>query len=447
MPRRRRKPASILLIALAATIGWVGPAASEGEEPTEPTKKTQYPYSDFLSGNWGGYRDMIYDFGIDFQVTYTTQPLSNTGGDSQGTTYTDNWAFDFLLDLDKLVGIPATTFLARVSDRNGNNLSAKRIARTEDGHPFTVQEIYGGSQTTKLVNFQVNTRAFHERLELAVGRLFSNDDFLRSPLYCQFVNNSFCGSQKAVFLQNPGAFTAYPSAQWGGRAKYDTEDNNWTLMAAVYDGDPDLKSGNPRNPGGNQHGTNWRAGGNGVTYVGEVHFHLNRESKESLPGVYKIGGYHMTGNFEDIGRIDNETTGGNHMGWVTVDQMLYREEDGSDEGLWGFASYVRSFKQKVNDMSDYVSAGLVYEGLIPGRDRDKTGLAFSLGWYSDSSDDAREAEGKDNKDYEGVIELNHNFIIGRGLEFQPDLQYVIRPAGTGEVDNAFVFGAKIKLHF
>lgn len=68
------------------------------------------------------------------------------------------------------------------------------------------------------MNVQFNARLFGERLELAHGRLVANDDFLRSPPYCQFLNNSFCDSPKPVFLQNPFTFSAYPTAQWGARA-------------------------------------------------------------------------------------------------------------------------------------------------------------------------------------------------------------------------------------
>jgi carbohydrate-selective porin OprB len=33
------------------------------------------------------------------------------------------------------------------------------------------------------------------------------------------------------------------------------------------------------------------------------------------------------------------------------------------------------------------------------------------------------------------------------LFFQPDLQYVIRPSGTGEIDHALVLGCQIGVNF
>jgi porin len=48
---------------------------------------------------------------------------------------------------------------------------------------------------------------------------------------------------------------------------------------------------------------------------------------------------------------------------------------------------------------------------------------------------------------EAVLELNHKFELGRGIAFTPDIQYVIDPAGTREIDDAFLAGAKITIQF
>lgn len=66
---------------------------------------------------------------------------------------------------------------------------------------------------------------------------------------------------------DPFTFTAYPIAAWGVRARYDTCSRAWTILAAVYDGDPELKSGNPSSLSHNRHGTSWGIGDNGATPV------------------------------------------------------------------------------------------------------------------------------------------------------------------------------------
>ena len=96
-------------------------------------------------------------------------------------------------------------------------------------------------------------------------------------------------------------------------------------------------------------------------------------------------------------------------------------------------------------MDYYVSAGFVYTGLLPGRSRDKTGLAFSQGWFSDEMKTPRRAAGLPTKHHEAVLEFNHRFEFVHGIAFQPDIQYLIDPAGTKEISNAFLVGAKIAI--
>lgn len=43
--------------------------------------------------------------------------------------------------------------------------------------------------------------------------------------------------------------------------------------------------------------------------------------------------------------------------------------------------------------------------------------------------------------------MNHIFLLGHGIGIQPDLQYIIRPGGTGNIDNALVVGAKVTVQF
>lgn len=434
----RRRPARLLAAALfPLSLALLAPAASASD----------FSSQDYLSGNWGGARDRWQAQGLEARLNYTAEPLANVaGGEILGGTYADNIGLDLDLDLDRLLGLPNTSLLVKLSKRDGTSVSQRFVAPSAGGNTFTAQEVYG-TENFKVVNVQFTTRLLDERLDLAYGRLVANDDFLRSPLYCQFVNNSFCGSPKAVFLQNPFTFTAYPVATWGGRVRYDTPARDWTLQAAIYDGDPELKDGDFLRPSQNPNGTDWALGDNGVTLAGEVHYHLHRDATEALPGVYKLGGFYLTGEFEDLASPVGAKVKGNGMLWLLAEQMLYREAPGSSRNLSAFGSLVFSLTDQVNKMSNYFNAGLVYQGLFPARPRDKTGLGITAGWYASQYNDGLQAAGLAEKDYEAVVELNHLFLLGHGIGIQPDLQYIIRPAGTGDIDNALVIGAKVTVQF
>ena len=46
-----------------------------------------------------------------------------------------------------------------------------------------------------------------------------------------------------------------------------------------------------------------------------------------------------------------------------------------------------------------------------------------------------------------MLELNYKLVLGHGITFQPDIQYIIDPAGTGKIDNAFLIGAQVTIDF
>jgi carbohydrate-selective porin OprB len=144
---------------------------------------TDYPTTDFLTGDRGGVRDELKAQGYQFFLKYNTEPMWNvSGGEEWGGTYLHNIGADFLIDLDRVIGLPSTTLLVKLSKRDGDSVSAEYIAPSEAGNIFPVQEIFGG-RTFKVVNVQFNTNRLNDRLQLAYGRIVANDDFLRSDLF------------------------------------------------------------------------------------------------------------------------------------------------------------------------------------------------------------------------------------------------------------------------
>ena len=415
---------------------------------TGSAQATDYPVSRYLTGDWGGLRDELKEAGFQFGLNYTTEPLWNVqGGERRGGTYLHNIGADFRVDLGRVLGVPATHFLLKLSKRDGDSLSAEYIAPSAGGNLFPVQQIYGG-QTFKVANVQFNTRLLNDRLDLAYGRIIANDDFLRSDLYCQFLNNAICGSPKAVFFQNPFAFSAYPSAQWGARARFDTADERWTVQLGVYDADINLQDGQPRARAHNKFGDSWGLGNNGVLLAGEVHYHRNPGADDLLPGTYKVGGHWMDGTYQDLASTDPDATvDGNAMLWLLADQMLYRPQPGSERGLWGFAAWVTSLEDRANLLEDQLSLGLVYRGPFAGRPRDSLGLAFTRGWVTDAANVARRAEGLTPQQAESVYELNYSFALGRGIALQPDVQYIQDPTATGTIPDAWAVGAQVTVDF
>jgi porin len=94
-----------------------------------------------------------------------------------------------------------------------------------------------------------------------------------------------------------------------------------------------------------------------------------------------------------------------------------------------------------------VEAGLVYKGLIPGRDEDTIGLAYAHLNISDDFDRATAAPGVPSLDYEGIIELTYNAQITPWLSVQPDVQYIMHPGGSNAQSDAWAVGLRASIAF
>jgi hypothetical protein len=176
--------------------------------PEVPPRK--YDFQANITGDWFGFRNKLSAAGIEITGGYAMEFLGNPiGGRSQGSTYVHNILLQSDFNLKKLIGLPNSAFRARFSQRSGDSLTNDHI-----GNTFNVQELYGGGQTYRLVELQMYHSLLEDRVNLAYGRLSATDDFLTSPLYCQFVNNAFCGQPDAL-LQPAGWNLLVPDSDMG----------------------------------------------------------------------------------------------------------------------------------------------------------------------------------------------------------------------------------------
>ena len=100
-----------------------------------------------------------------------------------------------------------------------------------------------------------------------------------------------------------------------------------------------------------------------------------------------------------------------------------------------------------------VNAGIVYQGPIPGRDRDTAAAAVVYGGWSRELRDtqrarrALDAGARGPQTYEVVLEWTYTVAVTPWLNVQPDVQYIIRPGARGDVPNALVLGTEIAVSF
>jgi porin len=274
-------------------------------------------------------------------------------------------------------------------------------------------------------------KLFDEALDVALGRLSTGDDFATSELYDSYVSSGINGNPFAI-SENLPSFTEDSVAQWGVRAILQPT-AEIHLAAGVYNADPDVAKDA-------KHGVDFVLNPqDGVLAIAEAGYHWNQaEDDTGLPGDAMIGGYYDSSDFAAVDDANGERDGNDGF-YLLLDQMAYREGGpGSDEGLTPGVAFTFAPVERVNTIPFSASGGLVYQGLMPGRDDDLTALAVYYGKFSDRLQD---------QNAETVVEANHRFQLAPWLYVTPDFQYVIRPNGQSDIDDAAVLGGEIGIAF
>jgi carbohydrate-selective porin OprB len=266
-----------------------------------------------------------------------------------------------------------------------------------------------------------------DALTLRGGWLQPQREFITQPLSRLFANNAL-GSAEGLGGNIPfgSSFTT-----WGGTIEATPEDWSYAkagLFMSYFD---------PTNP--NNNGLMFRGNpgeNNGLFFLGETGIRPEI-GPEKLPGHYAFGGYFYG--------EDNEEFGGDKFGFYWQgDQMLWRES--GEQGLRMFSLWVFAPKYN-NDFSFYLQGGLVYEGAIPGRDRDQLMAGVAVGQYSYYDLLEARADGDPEPNQTTLVETGYRIRLNGWSFVQPFAQYIVQPDGTTAVANAAVIGVSMGVDF
>jgi porin len=390
----------------------------------------------YLTGDWLGWRDRLIAFGIAPTLAYVADIQGNAvGGEVRKVRYAHDIGLDLLFDMNRLADIPGAHFHVSLSSRSGNNLSA------DIGNVLIVAQACC-QVTTRLVNLAWEQSLFEHRLNIRAGRIATGDDFLTSPLYWFFVNNGFDGNPLGVQINVP--YFAYPNAVWGTRVRGKPIPEVY-VAAGVYDGNEAVT----RN---SQHGVDFSIRHNDpVLVTAEVGYERNHGRRaEGLPGNYKVGGYYQSGRYRRFdappdSNLPRDYEWGNGGYYFLLDQMVYRESGA--QGLWPFIVLLFAAGDEISPIPTFLSGGLTYQGLIPGRDDDESLLGIVYAGFSPDLRRSQAGSPAGQQDFELALELSYIIEIGQWLHIQPDLQYIVKPGGTGNIPDALVLGTQVAVNF
>ncbi len=408
---------TVVLVVMAATVAPA--AAGEGswvqswlDQPT-------------MTGNWYGVRKALTQAGITPNIVYVTDLLGNPlGGERQGAAYTGGLEAGVSFDLAKLLSVNGLTFQVSGVWSTGSDLS------DDIGNIFPVAEIFAGDRW-RLYTVFLEQVLLGERINIKAGRFATTDDFITLPVAGLFVNSALDPSVYAVEINVPGV-TAWPVATWGGRLRVRPVEALDLSVGAFYS-DPAL---NQDTTNGTQFAISTKAG---YFIVAEIGYRLNHEKTATgLRGHYRIGAYYDSNRYAPFADPAQRRRG-NYGAYALAEQTIFRETGPeSEQGLTVFAALTVAPAQSINTMPWFAATGLIYRGLLPGRDQDTAGLALYYGGFS------RDLPGQT---YEMVLEWTYAIPLTPWLTVQPDIQYIINPNGRRTVKDALVVGAQLTIQF
>jgi porin len=413
---------------------------------------------EYLFGDVWGARPAMENMGLDLSVSFAMNIAGNpVGGVSQGVTQLNSTGINFGADMDKLVGLEGLTFFASMSVRGGTSLSLTRIDNV-----INVQQLYG-NETYRLVNLYLEQVLMDGNFAIKAGRIAQFDDFSHSDAFAYYMNNAFDGQPVGFFFMGP--FTAYPVTTWGAlvRGGFLTDDTGGFYgMLGAYGADNSLSDWD-------NHGVDFSFNFNmGANIMGEIGYKHNWSAQaEGLPGKYSLGAWTFTGPMPThTGGTAQNTSGLFYL----VEQALYREglpelEPNSErmqaqqvwgqdegfleeiQGLYFWSTGQLNLDNDVAQADFFVSTGLYYRGLLPGRDQDI--LSFGAAWlnFSDNFGSSQVVAGLPRQDYELELELSYRYQVTQYFYLQPNIQGVINPGAAHKIDDAFVIGLQLQVDF
>lgn len=420
------------LFIIGCLIGATCAQAQEGSAP-DYAQET-------LTGDWGGLRPSWSEKGIDLDLGFKSDILRNIhGGIRQGGRPINQFDVKLRGDLEKLAGWENTTaYFNFIFDAGG------KVNRDHVG------SLMGVSNTEVAVSTH---RIFHAWIDKSFG---DNQWSLLAGLYP--IDSEFQVIESAgIFVLPPYGPTAdlsltrgpsiFNQSAIGLRGKWQSENKKNYAMVAILDGIP----GDPGKPKGTHVKFNK---GDGTMQIIEAGFTPRADgsggesAKDGPAGEnaglekYAIGYWRYTSKVNDL--VDVDAAGNaaqrNSDGWYAQAERTILDWNSGD--LVTFARFSATDGNSTS-IRDVTSIGARARGLIPGRNEDFFGVAFTRGRVSEKWKASQAANGTLRVGSESAIEVTYRIQATKWLAIQPLVQQIRSPGAAANVPKATLVGVKI----
>jgi porin len=274
-------------------------------------------------------------------------------------------------------------------------------------------------------------KSWDDRASLKAGIIDLNTEFDQQDVGAIFVNGSF-GMGAEFSHSNSLGPSIFPTPGLGFRLGFKLDDV-FSAKLGVFDG-------LPRDPDHPHRLSFSLSAHDGALIVAE----LDAQPTDKIEA--KFGVWQYTASFPDIlqpvpGVVKQSSD--NRGAYIETSAHLYREAGSDAKGLDGWLR-VGAANSSVDAISGYIGGGLVYRGLIPGRDEDALGVAVASAFYGTPARRAAAMAGGHQVPNETTLEATYVASVLPWLQLQPDIQYVFNPAADPAAKrHAFVAGLEL----
>ncbi len=400
----------ILVAVVALWLGAAPPLAAQGiNDPTKPapTPPTAPPAPGPPSP-------------FTFTAAYTADLLDDLDGGARiGQGYVDLLKLSAAYD-GGLVGHEGLSGLVSLTHVFGSSFTASHVGGLQD---VSASEAQPGD--LRLYEMWLRQSFADGRAGVKAGLIDINTTFDVQETAALFLNASD-GIGPDLSDTGKNGPSDYPTPALAVTSFYRPAEG-WTAQLGVFDG----VAGDPA------HRNDFVAVQfDGALIIGQV------EKRWGDAARIEVGAWTYTSRFQPLGQPlaagAVRRLGGNDGAYGLVEGRLLKAGDG------GLSGWVRLglADGAINPIDSYMGAGLVYTGLIKGRDKDEIGVSLMRAGLGSGARDAGALAGREIGDAETDLETTYRFVFADWLNIQPDLQYVISPHGDRNSPNALVGGVR-----
>jgi porin len=427
----------IALVLLAASTGVAfaqQDKKTDDDQPADPDTGE----STVQESTLGLLPNPFQKYGVKFAATYIGETLGNvSGGLKQGAIYEGRLNLAVDVDLQKLIGLRDLTFHANMFQIHGDGLSRSNLQN------FLVASGIEALPSTRLYEIWFEQK-WGNTLSLRAGQLAADTEFMNAKYTDVFINSSL-GWPAITSVNLPSGGPSPPLTALGALLRANLTDN-WTVSAAIFDGD--AAGPGPEDPQlRDNHGVNFRINDPPLA-IGEVQYIWNgKKGDPGLDGKFKLGGWRHFGDFSDQrftaegASIANPFSSGmpanlsgNFAIYSVFEQKIYRVGGDDDRGIGIFARVLSSPSDR-NLIDRYADGGIELIGLSDARPKDKFGIAAGYAHVSSRARaldmDFQQLMGPNwpLRRSETLVTAVYQYEVRAGWTLQPNFQYFVHPGG------------------